>query len=421
MADPRRDIHFEQRGLAGVLKAYQLEVPTNQRDYAWGELEVQQLFQDFAKAVNDDVDYFLGTVVTIPKGENQLELVDGQQRLATTAILLSAIRNYCQEIKENILVDSINSEFLVGFNRRRREPVAKLNLNVDDNALFGKIVRHEDITKDDLTRPSQQRLANAFGMAVKQVRNIVAGLDVRDHGDQLDRWISFAEHRGLVVLLRVPRGADAFKMFETLNDRGLKTSQADLIKNFLFGQSGSRLTEVQARWSRMKGTLESMSDEDLTVDFLRHALIVTSGFVREADVYDKVQAEVRSELTAVALLSRLESLATDYVAISNPEHERWNGYDDSVRRALEVLNLFNIRPIRPTLLTIANKFSPNEAKTAVNFLISLGVRLIIAASTRTGSVELPLATTAFEIYRDQITTTSELKNALVGQVFWSAP
>ena len=77
-------------------------------------------------------------------------------------------------------------------------------------------------------------------------------------------------------------------MFETLNDRGLRTSQADLIKNYLFGRSGDRIQEVQTRWSYMRGTLESLEDENITVDFLRHALIANRGYTRESQVYDAV-------------------------------------------------------------------------------------------------------------------------------------
>jgi hypothetical protein len=86
-----------------------------------------------------------------------------------------------------------------------------------------------------------------MGEARKHVRAIVASLDPKDHGDLLNGWVSFIEHRAMVVLLRVPNDANAYKMFETLNDRGLRTSQADLIKNYLFGRSGDRFQEVQNR------------------------------------------------------------------------------------------------------------------------------------------------------------------------------
>ena len=45
-----------------------LVLPANQREYAWKEDHVRQLLEDFAKAISDDGnDYFLGTIVTIPR------------------------------------------------------------------------------------------------------------------------------------------------------------------------------------------------------------------------------------------------------------------------------------------------------------------------------------------------------------------
>ena len=51
-------------------------------------------------------------------------------------------------------------------------------------------------------------------------------------------------------------------MFETLNDRGLRISQADLVKNYLFGQSGNRIREAQAKWASMIRSLENVDRED---------------------------------------------------------------------------------------------------------------------------------------------------------------
>lgn len=67
MAEARRQIGFEQVGLRTAIRQNQLVVPPNQGDYAWTDDEVKQLFQDFAKAINEGTDYFLGTVVTIPR------------------------------------------------------------------------------------------------------------------------------------------------------------------------------------------------------------------------------------------------------------------------------------------------------------------------------------------------------------------
>ncbi len=153
---------------------------------------------------------------------------------------------------------------------------------------------------------SHDQLRAATNEAHKHVRNIVAGLDPKDHGDLLNAWVSFIEHKALAVMLRVPNDANAYKMFETLNDRGLRVSQADLIKNYLFGRSGERIREVQNRWAFMRGALETLDEEDTTVTFLRYALIAMHGYLREAQVYDKVQETVKAEQASVTFVSTLE-------------------------------------------------------------------------------------------------------------------
>jgi hypothetical protein len=410
MPDTESEIGFAQLGLGSVLKQNQLRVPANQRDYAWTNKEVLTLFQDIARALIEEPSYFLGTIVTIPREGGILEVVDGQQRLATTAILLSAIRDYLVT-REPVIAQALNEEFLTGIDRAARERVPKLRLNLDDNDYFRARLTVRDPMPEP-TKPSHRLLQGAFSEALAHVGRIVAGHAEKDHGDILNRWISFVETKALVVLLRVPNDSNAYRMFETLNDRGLRTSQADLIKNYLFGRALDRLPEVQQRWALMRGALESMEDDDITIIFLRHALTAMEGFVRETQVYDTVQAIARAPQPAVTLATNLENLANAYVAIHNPEHEKWNIYSDATRRAVEVLNLFDIRPMRALMLAIAQKFSPKEAETAFRFCVALGVRLMIASSTRTGTVEERLAEAAHKIFIGEIATTVALTATL---------
>lgn len=411
MTESKSEIGFQQAGLGSILRHNQLVVPSNQREYAWTDRQVNQLLQDFARAINDRDDYFLGTIVTIPRLNGTLEVVDGQQRLATTAILLAAIRDYLQDRHEDVLVEAINNEFLTGIDRGKRARVPKLKLNIDDNELFTHIVSSEPLPIP--SKSSHHRLLVAAEEARKHVRSIVAIFDSKDHGDLLNRWVSFIEQGALAVLLRVPDDADAYKMFETLNDRGLRTSQADLIKNYLFGRSGERIDEAQNRWSYMRGALESLEDDDVTtVTFLRHALIILRGFLREAEVYDVVQTLVKSEQSAIAFATTLENLANAYVASFNPEHVRWNDYPESAHRAIKVFNLLNIKPMRPLLLAVTMKMSQREAASSFQFLLALGVRLLVASSTRSGSVELPLAEAANKVYEGEIETVAKLSTKL---------
>ena len=387
-------------------------MPPTQREYSWTTKEVRTLFQDFAKAIadSDTGSYFLGTIVTIPQKGGILEVVDGQQRLATVAIILSAIRDYLKK-SEPVIADSIDSEFLNVIDRASRERIPRLILNLDDNNYFrSRLVGENPPQQPTLT--SHRLIDEAFSEAQKQVESIVKSFDKKDHGDILNTWIDFMESRALAVLLRVPTDADAYRMFETLNDRGLRTSQSDLVKNYLLGCSGDRTLEVQQKWAFMRGALETIEDDDITIIFLRHALTVIYGFVREPQVYETVQNNIKSSQSVVTFVTQLEALAGTYVAIFNDEHEKWNNYSDSTRRAIEALNLFGIKPMRPLMLATAQKMEGKEAEKAFKFFVSLGVRLMVASSTRTGNVEEGLSVTAHKIYTEKITTATEIKKSL---------
>jgi hypothetical protein len=409
----KEQIGFQQIGIAGVLKQYRLAVPPNQREYSWTEREVTTLLQDFARAISDgEGEYFLGTIVTIPRSPDLLEVVDGQQRLATVAILLCEIRNYLNG-KEALISEDINRGFLTNIVREKRERVTKLQLNLDDNEFFRRMITAKNESeRPDPTKQSHHLIADAFEKARTQIQRVVSGFDPKDHGDVLNQWITFVEHGAQVILLKVPTDVNAYKMFETLNDRGLKTSQADLVKNYLFGQSGARLTEAQQKWALMRGTLESLDEDDVTVTFLRHALMAMKGFLREGDVYESVQATAKGPQTSVQFMTTLENLSGSYVSIFNPEHEKWNGYPDLIRRAIQTLKLLNIRPFRPLMLAVAAKLKPKEANEVFRLLISWGVRLLIASSTRSGSVEVPIATAANKVFTGDIVQASSLKKEL---------
>src|ERR1019366_2219987 len=207
---------------------------------------------------------------------------------------------------------------------------------------------------------------------------ILAGYDKKDYGNALNRWIRYLEQGARIILLEVPTVANAFKMFETLNDRGLKTSQADLVKNYLLGQAGNRVVEAQQKWALMRSGLETLEENEITLTFLRQAMIAIRGHLRENEVYEAVQEKAKGPQTALQFLSSLEILSTVYVSIFNPEHEKWNAYPDSTRRAIQTLNLLNIRGLRPLRLAVASKFTPKEADKAFRMFIVWSVRLIIA-------------------------------------------
>lgn len=409
------DFTFNALGLGSVLKLHRLGVPLYQREYSWPEEVVDQLLMDLAKARDDGQGYFLGTVVTIPSANNadKLDVVDGQQRLTTTAILLAAIRDYIRKSSpDSIVVESIENEFLTTIDRKRGERVPRLELNIDDRTFFNNLISRSPNPELSSTRESHRKLTKAKRKADSFVQTLLAAFDAARHIEVLNDWLEFIEKKATVILLKAPDSAHAFRMFETLNDRGLKTSQADLVKNYLFGETGDRVHEAQARWSSMLSTLEDIDDEDRSVNFLRHCLIATRAFTRTDRVYATVQRQVNGEVNALQFLSDLERLSRLYVATYQPDAEYWTGYPERARSSLRILRLLDMKPFRPLILSIAERFSVPETAGALKLLVAIGMRSIASGRTNSGQLEQVSAAGALAVYRQEITTAAELKVAL---------
>ena len=85
--------------------ARQFIVPIFQRDYSWGTKQCQQLWEDIIRVGLDEdaQSHFIGSVVYIAAEENNAAitrwlLIDGQQRLTTIILLLTALRDRMREV-----------------------------------------------------------------------------------------------------------------------------------------------------------------------------------------------------------------------------------------------------------------------------------------------------------------------------------
>ena len=220
------------------------------------------------------------------------------------------------------------------------------------------------------------------------------------------------ENAAQVITLKVPDDMNAYLMFETLNDRGLRVSQSDLVKNYLFSEAPSRLPEAQVRWSSMNTSLDSLDDEDAAINFLRHLLISLYGPVRERDVLERVRSRVRGPASAVQFLDTLGSAAGDYVALQTPGHIKWSSYGARLNRVLEELLLLRVTPLRPLMLSVVRNFSRPESEEAMRRFVSWSVRWLTAGGARSGTVESAIGNAAKRITDKEIDSAESLSDAM---------
>lgn len=406
-------ITFEHKGIGKALAHNRFVVPLNQREYSWEAEHVTDLLQDFSNAIRTNkATYFLGTIVLTTNDDGNPEVCDGQQRLATTTILIAAIRDYFHGRKDARRVTSIENEFLSIIDRDTTALVARLTLNVDDNEFFRSRILSQPGSKERKVEPkgdSHKKIVEAAKLAAQHIQDMVrTEKDENSIGIMLG-LLKFIEDGAQVILLRVPDDLDAFVMFETLNDRGLVTSQADLLKNHLFKKAGpAKIKEAQQKWARMKGVLESLGIEDITVTYLRHLLITQHGPTREREVLSRTKKQIDSQQRSIEFLDQLAASAADYAAILNPNHVKWNEYGEKTRQHIHTINQhLRVQQIRPLMFAVAKHFAVKEAKKAFRLFVNWSVRFLIVGG-RGGLLDTNYATAAEQVGTGKVKTTKEL-------------
>ena len=408
---------YKMATLGSLLKVNRLKIPPNQREYSWEDKQVDDLFQDFQNAIfSENKDYFLGTIV-VSKGTKEIpEVVDGQQRLATATILLAAIRDYCFHNRKQW--QKPIDDYLVTYDLKDEEYVPNLTLNTDDNEYFRRrvLLQPDDEQRESVEAKKQShiKIEKACSKAATLVSNLVKDQNERNAKAVLLSWLTFIDDNAKIMFLTVPDETNAFMMFETLNDRGLKTSQADLVKNYLFSKAAN-MVDAQQKWSRMISILETV-DEDLVMTYLRHLVIAFQGPTRDKEVFQKIEREVQNRTQAVAFLDTLADYADAYAAILTPTHSKWSTYPPKIQRSIDVIKQLQVAQIRPLMLAVAKHFEPIEADLAFRSFVSWTVRFLIVGGMRGGQLEDAYGGKAQQVAQGRIKTTRELLDSLRSEI-----
>ncbi|WP_433609556.1 DUF262 domain-containing protein [Dactylosporangium sp. CA-139114] len=412
-------LRYEASGIAALLRTRSLAVPYYQRAYSWrtaeeplpgastsGEkLQVVDYWNDLRTSFYDKTSYFLGTVVLARGGDEGRQLViDGQQRLVTTSLLLASIRNRFLDEGEKDFAQSTQQDYLGKFDRKVGADRPKLILNTDDRAFYeSHIVKSETFAPLNV---SQRLIADAYGYLSERVQEFVGshGTGWRQKLNELVDWLDTGAQ---IVAIDVASEADAFLIFETLNDRGADLTVADLLKNYLFKQSGSRLDEVQNNWTSTLTNLDidKVGNQRFT-SFARHLLSSRHGRVRERDVYGRMKAVVSDPVSAVSFSQDLKDSSRAYDAIITPESDYWADYPSSVGSAAEVLVELNLEQYRPLMLAVLATFPKKEITRFVPTMVSWAIRGLCAGTLGAGSAETAFCEAAKSV-RSGATSSTE--------------
>ncbi len=232
--------------LAGVLtRKGGLKVPRYQRPYTWTEREVRELIQDLWRAYKRGATfYFIGQIVLVKNQQGKLEISDGQQRLATTTMLMAYTRDRLPgraKQYQPLVMDGGNPRLLL-----REDDINFFRGFVQEPGKMAELARHAEIGVD-----SKDLLCTAARTIETELREI----DDRE----LDAFMSYVARACTLNVVDADERGSAQTVFNTLNKRGSPLSSADIIKSDLIENSKLSNDEANAaarKWEQIEDMFE---------------------------------------------------------------------------------------------------------------------------------------------------------------------
>jgi uncharacterized protein with ParB-like and HNH nuclease domain len=401
-------IHLD--GIGHLLADSELRVPVYQRSFSWTPEEINELLSDLWESFRrGDTEYFLGSVVLTGSPGEKPSVVDGQQRLATISMIYAAIRDFLKN-RNDRRAEPLANRYLFSLNFKTEEIEPKLRLNETDDDFFRKVVL-SGIAADGkiftVSTDSHKRIRNGFQIVRDLIARYAKSSPKNEVASLID-WVDYLDKNAKVIVVRVPDEANAFIIFETLNDRGLDLSIADLLKNYVFGKSENRLEEARSNWIRATSALEGTGGDKRVATFIRHFWSSKQGPVREKDLYGNLKRNIRTKQSAIDFASELAENARLYAAILNSDHEVWQPLGTDSRQHVQTLLNLRLEQYRPLLLAALVKFAPRELKKTLRLLVSWNVRLLVVGGLGGGTMERYYADGGKKIRDQEIKTASDL-------------
>lgn len=323
------DLKADKKSLRQLLaiEEQQFRIPPYQRPYSWTSEQVDDLWEDLRE--NASTGHFLGSVVLSTEHEFRPLVIDGQQRLTTLMILMSVLRDACHERGLTDLVARINQR-LTADNLAEGDDYFKFKTGSVNWPIFRDfILRGPDDAKrralssigslDHDTLARNAALIDNFNRLRGHVSDHLASLSGNAQAEWLKTFDKALVGKVEVVVIEVRDLADAFLLFETLNDRGMQLSAADLLKSHLLGQIAKKASEHEVEEAALEWD-DMLEDLGVNVDvsrFLRHYLLGSLQTVKKDEVFGHFKSLVAKN-DADWVLSDIRKAAKLYGEFEDP-------------------------------------------------------------------------------------------------------
>ncbi|MEN8220003.1 MAG: HNH endonuclease family protein, partial [Pseudomonadota bacterium] len=234
-------------------------------------------------------------------------------------------------------------------------------------------------------------------------------------GSELGELIENISAKMLFTKIVVRDILNAYKLFETLNARGVQLSTPDLLKNYLFSVITSnddvpdeQVNELDEDWLNILTQLR----ENNFSDFIRHQHNIQNHENR--NLFRSLKQIADTPQSASQYLKSLTEYAPVYASLLNPHDEWWktqNNAHHKISYYLQGLKLFTINQPFPVLMVACQKFSPEEFLKTLKYLYVLSVRYNIICRLSPNEQKRAYNKMAMKVFNGEHTRASHIKNS----------
>lgn len=345
-------------------------VPDYQRLYSWDEEQWDEFWMDLNNIEENDT-HFLGSIVVIKHSGSydeldKMELVDGQQRLTTISLLLCAMRDYYRETKDDRgLSDKIDNDYLHE-DDLNNNTYPKLTLSKFDEGEF------QGILDGNTSQAEGSQIHAGYEYFNEKIQRLS-----KDGVDLLRKRLLGSM---TIVVIDCDDPESAFRLFETLNNRGLELSAVDLMKNSLLqtamervenGSEDEKYDHIREQWELI---LETVVREISKPDrFFRHYIMSSSepeidGSVSKYKLYDEFRQITRDRLpsenvTLKDYIDGMVDVSDTYVGFINADVDMFDPRSQKkINQRLQNLNDIKSVHTRTILLRTFQEFVDEPKK-----------------------------------------------------------
>jgi hypothetical protein len=361
------------------------DIPRYQREYSWGLDEVKEFWSDLSSSL-DSESYFLGLIIlTNPaKGEStRKHVVDGQQRIITLSLLVTALYYEAVRRDRKALAERIQSTFLrsIDYDSDSQLPKVRLSDAIDDGT-FKEILDTGKCEPNLEQETVSGKISASYDFLSKRLQEDLS----KDPFKRLGKWTDFLTNRLYFAVFVHPDASSAYQVFEVINTRGKDLTTADLLKNYVLSQTAPiQQDATYAQWQSISRPFASGETSNL-VQYIRHVVTAEYGHVLPKDLFGFIAGRIklgeRLAPSPTQLLSALQTRLAVYQQMMDPTLP--GPADAEALRIFSALNMLGVIAVRPILLAC---FETEGSVEGMKYILRLVVRRIVVGNLGTGNVE----------------------------------